>query len=96
MGKTCKFYPGQVKCECERCSDCLVHPFDYSRRVLLSSERDRLETACTVWLRNKGLEPTPGNIIEALYQNRVLDAHRAREMMEANPPALSDTICRGK
>lgn len=92
--KTCKFYPGVILCERESCADCVSHPFDYSRRIMLSSERDKLAEACMVWLRAKGLETTPGNIIEALYHNRAIDANRARDMIEGNPPALSDSLRR--
>lgn len=90
--KTCKFY-SFLQCGETNCCTCRQHPLcNTGHDFMVASERARLAESCTVWLRAHNLPATPANVIEALYQNNVLQASAARLMIASNPPALSDTL----
>lgn len=90
--KTCRFYHF-IKCGETNCCRCPHHPFNpRSREFMPVSERVKLAESCTVWLRAHNLQPTPENVIEALFQNNAIQTSSARLMIEENPPALSDTL----
>lgn len=90
--KTCRFYHF-IKCGETNCCNCPNHPLQNTGHDFMpASERDKLAESCTVWLRANKLPATPANVIEALYQNKAINAGSAWLMIAANPPALSDTL----